>query len=82
MNLQIKGVNGSFFHNSLIILRKNDQDSGRAIIKETKAGDDIVCSLNGYAIVPIEEYYDLKGKEIPIDTDEKIKEMNAKLAEI
>ena len=79
MSEKIKGKHNSYFHNNLLVVRPEDREGIGVIDSST---DDVICRLNGYAIVPIEEYYNLKGEDLPEGTNEKIQEMNERLAEI
>ena len=81
MNDRIKGENGSYFHNNLLISRPED-NAGEIALIDAAATDDIICRLNGYAILPVEEYYRLKGDVMPIGDDLKIKDMRDRLNKI
>jgi len=56
-----KAKNGSYFYNNILILRENDRKSGRSIIHQDRGGS-VRCMLNGYAIIPLEEYYQLEDE--------------------
>lgn len=79
MRENIQGKHNSYFHNNFVMARPEDQKKG---LIDSAATDDVICRLNGYAIIPIEEYCKLRGEEVPEGTSEKIKEMNERLAEI
>ena len=55
-----KGKNGSYLHNNLIISRPDERNSLFVCIE-----DDVICCLNGYAVIPIETYYELKEGGLP-----------------
>lgn len=71
MGEKIKDKNGGFFHNNLLISRGDDDP---IIISE---GDFITVRLNGYAIIPIEQYSELKG--LPFTDRASINSMQKKL---
>jgi len=52
---------GSFFHNNVIVFRKEDYDNKRAIF-HADGDESITAFLNGYAIIPAEEYCKLTGQ--------------------
>ncbi len=43
------------------------------------SGDDVTVSLNGYAIIPIEDYHQLNGLKISDNEIESIESMDKKL---
>uniref|UniRef100_A0A6M3LEU0 Uncharacterized protein n=1 Tax=viral metagenome TaxID=1070528 RepID=A0A6M3LEU0_9ZZZZ len=51
------GKNGSYLHNCVIVRRENDP-----VEMLFRNDDNITAFLNGYAIIPLEEYYKLAGK--------------------
>jgi len=53
-----KTENGSYVHNCLLILRK-----GSKVKRLFDLNDPIIVRLNGYAIIPMEEYIKLKPNE-------------------
>jgi len=73
----LKGKSGSYCHNVLLISRDDDRENSVALIDNMP--HDVICRLNGYAIIPIEKYYELSQKPIPEGTIERIAEMNIKL---
>ena len=75
--MNIKSKDGSYFHNNLIIAREYDQKNGHMLIDGR--GDDVVVSLNGYAIIPLEEYYELKGESLPSVEADSIEDMDKRL---
>lgn len=78
---ELKGRNGSYFHNNYLHARDEDREL-EVVLIDAATTDDIICRLNGYAIIPIEKYYNLLQEDLPEGTSEKIKEMNERLAEI
>ena len=68
----------SYFCNNIVEQRPEDRRNRVTLIDGS--GVNITCKLNGYAIIPIEEYYRLKGKRAPSDDVESINTMNDKLA--
>jgi hypothetical protein len=70
------GIHGSYFHNNFLIHRKEDAKKG---LIDSSSCDDVICRLNGYAIIPIEEYCKLRGEDVPDGTEEKINDMNRKI---
>lgn len=56
-----KAKDGSYFHNNIVVGRKGDPSEMRFYSKP--GGESVVAFLNGYAIIPIEEYCRLKGSE-------------------
>jgi len=70
-----KAKNGSYFYNNILILRENDRKSGRSIIHQDRDGS-VRCMLNGYAIIPYEEYVVLKG-DTKINTFDMAKNIQA-----
>ena len=73
----IKGKNGSYFHNNLVIARKYDQDNEHILISGT--GDDVTVNLNGYAIIPIEDYHQLNGSKLSDNEIDSIEDMDKRL---
>ena len=71
------GNNGSYFHNSYL----HPRDGTKGPIIDSSSGD-VLCRLNGYAIIPIEEYYSLREEKIPEGTLENIAEMDKKIADV
>ena len=68
------GSNGSYFQNNFVHRREGD-----SMIIETTP-DEVICRLNGYAIIPIEEYIELTGSNDFTDGYfEAIKNFNEKL---
>lgn len=57
-----KAKDGSFVHNCIIEKRHND----KARFLFSASDDTVTCSLNGYAIIPIEEYAKLKGESVDL----------------
>lgn len=72
-----KGVNNSYFHNGYIKMR-SDETETRGLIASVDT-EEVICRLNGYAVVPIEEYCALVNEPVPEDIEEKIKNMNVLL---
>ena len=68
--MNLKTTSGSYFHNNLVITKEGEGPVVEAL------DDEIVVRLNGYAIVPIEAYLDLKGKTVTLDQIKSIDEMN------
>jgi hypothetical protein len=66
--MSIKGKNGSYLNNCIIVGRPIDG----AIFQDDRINTDVTCMLNGYAIIPIEDYYELKGEPIPDGLAESI----------
>ncbi len=66
----------SYVHNSFIKAKENDE--GKYLFSVTPEG--IYARLDGYAIVPIEEYFELIGEPVPERVDELkgIDELGAK----
>lgn len=54
---KIKARDGSYFHNNFAKMREGE--AGTVISADI---DTVTCRLNGYAIIPIEEYYKLIGE--------------------
>jgi len=50
---------GSFVHNCRIVRRDNDKAS---VLFHQNGNESVAAFLNGYAIIPLEEYYQLKGE--------------------
>jgi hypothetical protein len=78
IDMKFQGKNNSYFHNNFLYPRDKDSRRGTPLIDGS--GEDVICRLNGYAIIPMEEYYKLKGEEISEDELKKIAEMDEKLA--
>jgi len=66
-----KSKNGSFLHNCLTALSNEDVKNKRCLFKQLKNGDIVAC-LNGYAIIPIEQYYIITETDVPDDMQDKI----------
>ena len=56
-----KSENGSFIHNCLIARRKEEPEA--TLFEQLNKSGDMLASLNGYAIIPLEEYAKLTGIE-------------------
>jgi hypothetical protein len=76
VSLKIKGKNVSYFYNNLIISREDEIDS----VSIDQSGD-VICRLNGYAIIPIEDYYKLIDEKLPEEITESINSKRRKLTE-
>jgi hypothetical protein len=74
---KLKGKTGSYFHNNLVIARKYDHKNNNMLVNGS--GDDVTVSLNGYAIIPIEDYHQLNGLKISDNEIESIENMDKKL---
>lgn len=69
----------SYLHGCLI--KKRDDDPSRALF--TLTGETVMaCHLNGYAIVPIEEYYRLQGQSVKPVTLAEIKKADEQIERI
>lgn len=68
--MNIKGKDGSFFHNNFVKRRESDNNT---IIHNGK--DSVTCRLNGYAIIPFEEYVAL-AKDTSINLSEFMEKVN------
>jgi len=55
-----KGIDGSYVHNCIVVCRKDDPTP---TLFYSKTGSSISAFLNGYAVIPIKEYCELKGIE-------------------
>lgn len=55
-----KSANGSYLHNCYV--KRRDSDPAPSLFTSDD-GTDIFCSLNGYAIIPMEEYAVLVGMD-------------------
>ena len=73
---KIVGATGSYFQNNLVIRR--DEDEGLLV---DGRGEDVTVYLNGYAIIPIEKYYEMKGEPVPAGSIQKIEMMRKRLNE-
>ena len=69
-----RGIDGSYFHNNLVIPR--DDEVVEDLIRCNN--ETITVCLNGYAIIPMKKYCELKG--VPFD-DKLIKETDKSLHE-
>jgi hypothetical protein len=69
----------SYFCNNRIIPRSCGQTDG--IAELTPAGD-VLCRMNGYAIIPLEKYYALIGKEMPADEAERVAATDAQFTAV
>ena len=72
-----KSQNGSFMHNCHMVSRK--KESIFSSLPTQYGHDDIIAHLIGYAIIPLEEYYLLKGEKMPEEMLKKIKSANQQL---
>jgi len=73
------GHHRSYFHNNFIVHRPEDEKKG---LIDAASCDDVICRLNGYAIIPLEEYCKLKGEDMPDGMSDKIDAMNRKLTKL
>lgn len=71
---KLTGQNGSCLHNCIIIGRKEDLEKGVTLFDGS--GPNVTCRLNGYAIIPVEEYYQLKNEPVPPGTGGRIAQKN------
>ena len=76
--MDLKGKNGSYFHNNYIEISDYDGSQGTHLI-DNGSTEDIICRLNGYAIIPLKEYYKLKDEPVPDGDIERIAKMNIEL---
>jgi len=72
-----KGIDGSYFHNNLVIIRDDERESH--LFYSSPKLRTISAFLNGYAIIPLETYYKLVRREIDERTREQIKEADKQL---
>jgi hypothetical protein len=72
LNQNKRSTNGSYFFNGYVELRENDPNPDILFIR----GNDFFAKLNGYAVIPLEEYYKLKGDRIDVETKKKIKDFD------
>lgn len=54
-----KNKDGSYVHNCIINRRENEK--APRLFSKNIEDEGIVTQLNGYAIIPIEEYFELTG---------------------
>ena len=59
----------SYLINNLLVSRK-----GENIFTQKKIGEDFcaIASMNGYAILPLEDYFELKGEEYPEELKSRV----------
>ena len=70
----MKATNGSYMHNCLVVRRESDPEM--TIVNGST--DNVSVSLNGYAIIPIEDYFKLKGEGSDL-TMAKVKKVSREL---
>ncbi len=58
-----KSKDGGFIHNCVLVKRKTDKDKSLFCCSNERT----TAHLNGYAIIPIEEYAQLKGETVDLD---------------
>ena len=75
--MSIKGEKGSYFHNNLVIAREYDRINEHLLIDGS--GDEVTLRLNGYAIIPMEDYCELSGLKITDNEIDSIEDMDKKL---
>lgn len=76
------GPNGSYLHNCMVVMAKRDRKEKRDLF-HMDSNRNVSCRLNGYAIIPYEEYVVLK-KMIEVNTFDlalKIQQANRDLEE-
>jgi len=64
-----RSTNGSYFFNGYVELRESDPNPDILFIR----GNEFFAKLNGYAVIPLEEYHKLKGEKIDPDVKKAIK---------
>ena len=67
-----KQKNGTYLYNCILRRRKNDPASW--LLKINRKKGEMLIALNGYAIIPLEDYMKFKGI-----TDDKIKKITDKI---
>lgn len=60
-----KGKDGSYVHNCLVVRREDDKVP---TLFHQNGNEHVSAFLNGYAVIPIEEYENLTGKPTFIES--------------